>query len=83
MKLLSIDPTSFPPGPGAKTHEIWHSGFCPAVWRNTNYNMIYINMGHNFIDHENRTKKELSQTFNNKTQNKLIIKGQFRLGQKD
>ena len=44
--------------------------------------MIYINMGHNIIDYDNKTNKELSQTFNNETQNKLIIDGLFWLGQK-
>jgi hypothetical protein len=35
--------------------------------------MIYINMGHNDIDYEGGTNKELSFTFENKIQNKLVI----------
>lgn len=71
--LLSIDPTSFPLGTGPKAHEIWHSGDYPVVWTNKNYRMLYVNMGHNDIDYENKTNKELSFQFANETQNKLII----------
>ena len=80
--LLSIDSTSFPLGTGPKHHEIWHSGYYPVVWTNTKYRMIYINMGHNIIDYENKTNKELSETFNNKSQDKLVIDALFWLGKK-
>jgi uncharacterized protein len=78
--LISIDPSSFPLGTGPKPHEIWHSGYYPVVWTNTKYRMLYINMGHNIIDYDNKTLKELSQTFKNDTQNKLIIDGLLWLG---
>ena len=78
--LLSIDSTSFPLGTGPKLHEIWHSGYYPVVWTNQNYKMIYFNMGHNDIDYENKTNKQLSFTFNNEIQNKLIIDGLLWLG---
>lgn len=71
--LLSIDPSSFPVGTGPKPHEIWHEGFYPVVWTNVNYRMVYINMGHNDIDYEGGTNRELSSTFQNKTQNQLVI----------
>lgn len=71
--LLSIDPTSFPLGTGPKQHEIWYSGDYPVVWTNKKYRMIYINMGHNDIDYEHGTNKELSFTFTNPTQNELIV----------
>jgi len=61
--LLSIDPASFPLGTGPKPHEIWHSGDYPVVWTNQKYKMIYFNMGHNDIDYEHKTNKELSFTF--------------------
>jgi uncharacterized protein len=80
--LVSIDSSSFPLGTGPKPHEIWHSGYYPVVWTNTGYRMIYINMGHNVIDYENKTNKELSKTFNNKIQDKLIIDALFWLGKK-
>lgn len=73
--LASIDPVSFPLGTGPKPNEIWHSGYYPVVWTNKNYRMLYINMGHNDMDYENHTNKELSSTFSGKTQNKLILDG--------
>ncbi|HTL08443.1 MAG TPA: hypothetical protein VL307_09315, partial [Chitinophagaceae bacterium] len=71
--LLSIDSSSFPLGTGPKPHEIWHSGYYPVVWTNKYYNMVYCNMGHNDIDYEHKTNKELSFQFNNATQNRLIL----------
>jgi uncharacterized protein len=78
--LLSIDPASFPLGTGPKPYEIWHDGYYPVVWANKHYKMIYLNMGHNDIDYEHKTNKELSFTFANKIQNKLIIDGLCWLG---
>ncbi len=71
--LLSIDSTSFPLGTGPKLYEIWHSGDYPVVWTNKKYKMIYVNMGHNDIDYEHNTNKELSHTFENALQNQLIL----------
>jgi hypothetical protein len=78
--LLSIDSTSFPLGTGPKPYEIWHSGYYPVVWTNKNYKMLYLNMGHNDIDYENKTNKELSFQFDNEVQNQLIIDGIMWLG---
>ena len=77
--LLSIDPASFPLGTGPKAHEIWHAGYYPVVWTNKRYRMIYFNMGHNDIDYEHKTGKELSFTFANETQNRLILDSLFWL----
>lgn len=71
--LLSIDSASYPLGTGPKLHEIWHSGYYPVVWTNKKYKMLYVNMGHNDIDYEHKTNKELSFTFNNEIQDRLII----------
>lgn len=71
--LLSIDSSSFPLGTGPKKHEIWHSGYYPVAWTNKKYRMVYVNMGHNDIDYEHGTKKELSFQFANEVQNKFII----------
>lgn len=71
--LLSIDPMSFPLGTGPKPDEIWHSGYYPVVWTNKKYKMVYFNMGHNDIEYANGTNKELSFTFKNVEQNKLIL----------
>ena len=78
--LLSIDPSSFPLGTGPKQHEIWHKGYYPVVWTNKNYRMLYVNMGHNDIDYEHGTNKELSFQFNNKIQNQFIISALLWLG---
>lgn len=78
--LLSIDPQSFPLGTGPKPHEIWHDGYYPVVWANRNYRMIYVNMGHNDIDYEGKTNKELSATFDNEVQNRMILNGLLWLG---
>jgi hypothetical protein len=81
--LLSIDSTSFPLGTGPKQDEIWHSGYYPVAWTNTKYRMIYTNMGHNDIDYENKTNKELSFQFDNETQNKFILDALLWLGDRN
>jgi uncharacterized protein len=78
--LASIDPVSFPLGTGPKPHEIWHSGYYPVVWTNKNYKMIYFNMGHNDIDYEHHTNKDLSHTFGNPAEDKLILNALMWLG---
>ncbi len=71
--LVSIDPASFPLGTGPKQHEIWHSGYYPVVWTNHRYRMIYFNMGHNDLDFNTKPNKELSLTFGNEAQDKMIL----------
>jgi hypothetical protein len=78
--LLAIDSTSFPLGTGPKQSEIWHSGYYPVVWTNINYKMMYVNMGHNDIDYEHKTNKDLSHTFDNEIQNRLIIDALLWMG---
>jgi len=34
--------------------------------------MIYINMGHNDMDYQNKTNEQLSSTFSSKIQNRFI-----------
>jgi uncharacterized protein len=80
--LLSIDPASFPLGTGPKPYEIWHDGYYPVAWSNKHYKMIYLNMGHNDMDYEHKTNKELSSTFASEDQNKLIINALFWLAGK-
>jgi hypothetical protein len=80
--LLAIDSSSFPLGTGPKPSEIWHSGYYPVVWTNRKFRMIYFNMGHNDIDYEHHTNKELSHTFDSATQNRMIINGLLWLGHK-
>ena len=68
--LLSIDPSSFPLG--TNPPETWYSGYYPVAWANKNYNMMYVNMGHNDIDYENGNA-DLSHTFESEVQNRLIL----------
>jgi uncharacterized protein len=78
--LLSIDPSSFPLGTGPKPDEIWHEGYYPVGWTNTDYKMVYFNMGHNDIDYENKTNKTLSSSFSSKIQNQLLVNTLLWLG---
>jgi len=78
--LLSIDPSSFPLGTGPKPHEIWHSGYYPVAWTNKKYRMLYLNMGHNDIDYEHKTNRELSATFGNEVQDQFILDSLMWLG---
>lgn len=78
--LVAIDPSSFPLGTGPKPHEIWHTGYYPVVWTNTQYKMIYLNMGHNDIDYTDKTFAELSSTFSSSYQNQLILEALLWLG---
>ncbi|WP_295122818.1 ThuA domain-containing protein [uncultured Chitinophaga sp.] len=80
--LLSIDSSSFPLGTGPKEWEIWHSGYYPVVWTNKNYRMLYVNMGHNDIDYEGRTNKELSFSFANEIQNQMILNALMWMGKR-
>lgn len=80
--LLSVDPSSFPLGTGPKAHEIWHGSDYPVVWTNKRYRMIYFNTGHNDMDYEGKTNKELSHTFGNPVQDKLILNALLWLGKK-
>lgn len=76
--LLSIDPASFPLG--TKADETWHEGYYPVAWTNKNYNMIYMNMGHNDIDYEGGTNKTLSSSYASEEQNRFIINALLWLG---
>jgi hypothetical protein len=73
--LVSIDSSSFPLGTGPKAYEIWHNGYYPVVWTNIHYKMLYVNMGHNDLDYEHGSTRELSFTFDNEIQNELILNG--------
>ena len=78
--LLAIDPASFPLGTGPKPQEIWHAGYYPVVWTNRRYRMVYFNMGHNDIDYAGGTDAELSFTFGNAAQDRLVLNALRWLG---
>ena len=71
--LVSIDDASFPLGTGPKPEEIWHEGYYPVVWTNRRFRMAYFNMGHNDLDYGHGTNRELSFTFGNEVQDRLIL----------
>jgi hypothetical protein len=81
--LLAIDPSSFPLGTGPKPNEIWHEGYYPVVWTNRHYRMAYVNMGHNDIDYEGGSHRELSSTFANEVQDRLILQLLFWLARRE
>ncbi len=70
--LVSIDPSSFPLGTGPLPEEIWHEGDYPVVWTNTDYKMLYVNMGHDDMDY-GVTNEPLSSTFDSPTQNQMLL----------
>jgi hypothetical protein len=70
--LLSIDPVSFPLGTGPIATEIWHDGDYPVVWTNTDYRMLYVNMGHDDMDYGG-TNQPLSHTFDTPAQNQMLL----------
>lgn len=78
--LVSIDPASFPLGTGPKPYEIWHQGYYPVVWTNKKYKMMYFNMGHNDMDYEDHSNREMSFTLTNQIQDRLIIDGLLWMG---
>ena len=78
--LLSIDTTSFPLGTGPKPNEIWHTGYYPVAWTNTQYKMIYFNIGHDDFNFD--TKQPLSSSFSSEKQNEFILNCLFWLGNK-
>lgn len=72
--LATIDPSSFPLGTGPKANEIWHEGYYPVIWTNTNYRMVYFNMGHNDMDYDGGTNETLSSTLSSSPQSQVIIR---------
>ena len=73
--LLSLDDSTFPVGD--RTGEIWYNesgtDYYPVAWANRNYNMIYINMGHNLMPYNDFEKT--SKTFSEIHENQFILDG--------
>ena len=51
------------------------------VWTNKRYRMVYMNMGHNDMDYENKTNRQLSSTFSSPAQSELITRALKWLGE--
>ncbi|MFI8219694.1 ThuA domain-containing protein [Streptomyces sp. NPDC085932] len=74
--LASVDPSSFPLG--TDPNQSWYSGYYPILWTNTQYRMLYANVGHNAMNYETGTR--LSSTFASPAQNRFLIDGLKWLG---
>ena len=66
---------------GTKPPEVWYGGYYPVVWSNNNYNMLYMNMGHNRVTYGNNSQ-DLSHTFDDEAQNRMLIDAMFGLTRK-
>jgi hypothetical protein len=44
--------------------------------------MLYVNMGHNDIDYEHKTNKQLSSTFGNDIQDQWLVDAVLWIGKK-
>jgi hypothetical protein len=71
--LLSVDSSSFPLG--TDPNQSWYSGYYPIAWTNTNYKMLYVNMGHEAMDYAADTAT--SSTFDSATQD-IMYSNAFR-----
>ncbi len=67
--LLSVDPSSFPVG--TDPTQSWTSGYYPIAWTNTNYKMMYVNMGHELMDYS--TDTATSNAFSSPTQDIMYM----------
>jgi hypothetical protein len=67
--LLSVDPSSFPLGtdPG----QSWYDGYYPIAWTNTDFKMLYMNMGHEQMNYGADTAT--SSTFDSATQDEMLM----------
>lgn len=71
--LLSLDPSTFPVGD--RVGEIWYNesgeDYYPVAWANKNYNMVYMNMGHNLMSYNDFEKT--SKTFSSELENQFVL----------
>ena len=71
--LLSLDDSTFPVGD--RQGEIWYNetgeDYYPVAWANRNYNMVYMNMGHNLMSYNDFEKK--SKTFTEEMENQFVL----------
>ncbi len=67
--LLSVDPSSFPLG--TDPAQSWYDGYYPIAWTNTDYKMLYVNMGHEQMNYGADTAT--SSTFDSATQNQMFM----------
>ncbi|MDE6059595.1 MAG: ThuA domain-containing protein [Clostridia bacterium] len=79
--LITMNPSEDrPAGDDPRTgneHQIWTSGTHPIAWANKNYNMVYMNWGHNLQSY-NHFEKE-SKTFSSPEQCTFMLSSIFGL----
>ena len=83
--LLTLNPTQDNPAGDqpdkSKPHEIWYDGCHPIAWANNNYNMVYMNWGHNLQSYNNGAEGTKSSTFSSELQNQFMLDSMFGLVQ--
>lgn len=81
--LLTLNPTQNNPAGDqpdkSKQHEIWYDGCYPIAWANNNYNMVYMNWGHNLMSYNNGADGKQSSTFTSELQNQFMLDAMFGL----
>ena len=84
--LISMNPTPENPAgddtrPGS-LHQVWRGGRHAIAWTNSNYNMIYMNWGHNLRPYniqQGATEGGESSTFSSEKQNRFMLEAMFGL----
>lgn len=81
--LLTLNPTQENPAGDQpdknKQYEIWYDGCYPIAWANKNYNMVYMNWGHNLQSYNTGAEGKQSSTFSSEKQNKFMLDAMFGL----
>ncbi|MCH5157998.1 MAG: ThuA domain-containing protein [Clostridiales bacterium] len=81
--LLTLNPTRENPAGDqpdkTKQHEIWYEGHYPIAWANNNYNMVYMNWGHNLQSYNDGAEGKQSSTFSSSEQNKFMLDAMYGL----
>ncbi|MBE7088065.1 MAG: ThuA domain-containing protein [Clostridiales bacterium] len=81
--LLTLNPTNENPAGDQpdpnKQYEIWYNGTHPVAWTNNNYNMVYMNWGHNLQSYNNGAEGKQSSTFSSEIQNQFMLDAMYGL----
>ena len=81
--LLTLNPTQDNPAGDQpdknKAYEIWYEGCHPIAWANNNYNMVYMNWGHNLQSYNNGAEGTKSSTFASEMQNQFMLDAMYGL----
>ena len=82
--LVSLNPTPENPAGDDKRvnceHQVWQAGHHAIAWANSNYNMVYMNWGHNLRPYnisQGATEGGESSTFASEVQNQITLNAMF------